>query len=132
MPAWLQILGAVLGVIGSVLGGVNIWIQWREKKERLTMFCVSRELRCFRVFNPTARPIEIRGMAFETWSGEEKRWSERFSDSTLPMAPFVLQPFTSHDFALSSSQSLDLAFDKGGRLRVKTGSNVEYQEKIRA
>ena len=109
-----------------------MWLQWREKKERLKMFCVSRELRMFRVHNPTARPIELRSMVFETWSREEGRWIEKFADSELPKSPFVLQAFMSHDFALSSSQSLDLAFDKCGRLRVKTGSDAEYEEKIPA
>ena len=132
MPLWLQILGAILGAIGSAFGVWNIVVQWREKKERLSMFCVSRELCCFRVFNPTARPIEIRCLVFETWDAEAKRWAQRYADSTLPAEPFVLQPFTSHDFSLSSSQSIDLLFDKNGRLRVKTGSGREYEKKIPA
>jgi hypothetical protein len=132
MPVWLQIIGAILGALGSILGGANIWVQWREKKERLEMFCVNRELRMFRVHNPTTRPIELRSMVFETWSREKGRWIERFADSKLPTSPFVLQAFMSHNFTLSSSQSLDLAFDKCGRLRVKTGSGAEYKKKIPA
>ena len=132
MPTWLQITGAILGALGSVLGGWNIWLQWREKKERLSMYCVSRELCCFRIFNPTTRPIEIRNLVFETFGAKEKGWVQRFSDTTVQNEPFILQPFTSHDFTLSSSQTVDLYYDTAARLRVKTGSNREYEEKIQA
>ena len=95
------------------------------------MFCVSWELCYFRVFNPTTRPIEIRCLVFESLDPDEKRWIQRCADSTLPSEPFVLQPFTSHDFALSFSQGMDLLIDRIGRLRVKTGSGREYVEAIK-
>ena len=132
MPVWLQIVGAALGAIGAILGGVNMWLTWREKKERIKIFSESREMRRLRIHNPTTRPIEIRSLVFETWSSEKGKWRDDFMESKLPLTPFVLNSFTSQSFALSSSQSLDLAFAKRGRLTVRTGSGAEYEKRIPA
>ena len=122
MPAWLQILGAVLGAIGSILGGVNIWLQWRDKKERINISCVCSTQKCFRLFNPTARPIEIHGIDLVTGS----------STAALQTAMTILQPFTSHDITLATPQCLDLAKAHEGSLKVKTGSGATYAKTIRA
>ena len=130
MPLWLQILsaifGAIFGVIGTTLGILN----WREKQERLDMFCVDWNLKKFCVYNPMTHPVMLRSIAFETWSKEKGSWVESPQKSGLPTCPTTLQPFTGHDFELSTPQSLDVAFYRRSQLRVRTGSNKEFKKRF--
>jgi len=128
MSLWLQYISVICGVVVCVLA----WLRWHEKKERLEIRCVSPELRTFRIFNPTPRQIEILSSVFETWNRNKEEWIEQSEGSELPKPQSVLQPSTSYEFTLSSSQCLDFARDKVGRFRVKTGSGIENVQEIKA
>ena len=130
MPLWLQILSTILAAIGTVLGMVNIGNQWLEKREHIDITCVSWPYKKFRVRNPTSRPIEIKRIIFETCQHEKNKWIEVGNDTELTEESFVLQPYSSHDFSLSSPKSFSFELDKKKRIRVKTGSDKKYVKNI--
>ena len=131
MPVWLQIIGAVLGAIGSILGFVNAWLQWREKRERLELYWADRDLLTLRIYNPTSRTIEILGRVFEVWSEEKGAWIADGFLKAVGEPECLLEPYRSVDFMMSPEVLWQDILGRRCRVRVKTGSGREYAKEVK-